>query len=143
MTVQWVCTPLLCTCRTVRAQCTFFTHRKGLRIAPTTSSRQQLTVVVQPLIRPCFFRSRNACLSRSKTVEKQNLVWQVCIAASDYEAAGIVVDLMAAVNLQPEPEQEKRMQQACFGPGARLDRQNDAMARDMQYLREERWEGQR
>lgn len=41
---------------------------------------------------------------------------QVCIAAADYEPSAAVVDMMTAVGLQPEPEQEKRMLQACFDP---------------------------
>lgn len=41
---------------------------------------------------------------------------QVCIAAGEYQASINVVDLMGRVGLQPEPEQEKRMLQACFDP---------------------------
>lgn len=41
---------------------------------------------------------------------------QICIAAADYEPSAAVVDMMTAVGLQPEPEQEKRMLQACFDP---------------------------
>lgn len=40
----------------------------------------------------------------------------MCIAAGDYEASVITVDMMADVGLQPEPDQEKRMLQACRAP---------------------------
>lgn len=40
----------------------------------------------------------------------------MCIAAADQDAAVEVVGLMAAVGLQPEREQEKRMIAACLTP---------------------------
>lgn len=40
----------------------------------------------------------------------------MCITAGDYEASATVMEMMAHMGLQPEPEQEKRMLQKCIDP---------------------------
>lgn len=41
---------------------------------------------------------------------------QVCITAGDYDAATTAMNMMTQIGLQPEPEQEKRMQKAYTDP---------------------------
>lgn len=41
---------------------------------------------------------------------------QVCIAAGDFEAAMTAMEMMYHMDLEPEPEQEKRMLQSCADP---------------------------
>lgn len=64
---------------------------------------------------------------------------QICIAAADYEPSAAVVDMMTAVGLQPEPEQEKRMLQACFDPSQHKGR--DDLEQDTEASSEEERRG--